>query len=360
MYVSRIADYEFMFKLSPKKLDRLLSMGYFRNANIMFQSQVICIDGILDDVYNVRIDLSDHSFSKSIRKIARKNTSRFQYIIRKALLEEDKERLFQAHKGRFKGILYKSLEQMLFGDSPIRLFDTHEISIYDGDRLVAFSFFDVGNDSIASILGVFDAEYSAYSLGIYTMYLEVCWAKERDFKFYYPGYILRYNKMFDYKLRVGDFQFYNWNNGLWERKEEILELITLGEKLKIELALLQKSLENAGIEQELKIYPYFSLGFISDSNFQAYVKSPIHIYLPSISTGQKKFFIEYDIIDKKFVLATVRENEVYQQYFLEQLSENRTKNDSEWECVFEYISMQKFNYSGNLVMELWKSIHPTI
>jgi arginyl-tRNA--protein-N-Asp/Glu arginylyltransferase len=360
MYLPRIADYVFMFKLSPKKLDRLLSMGYFRNANIMFQSQVICIEGVLDDVYNVRLDLTEHSFSKSIRKIARKNEPRFQYIIRKVVLDEDKERLFAAHKSRFKGILYKSLEQLLFGDSPIRLFDTYEISIYDEGRLVAFSFFDVGKDSIASILGVFDAEYSAYSLGIYTMYLEVCWAKERECQYYYPGYILRHNKLFDYKLRVGNFEFFNWNTSNWEKKEDILSFTTLGEKLSIELSYLQKLLDNVGIKNQLKIYPYFSLGYISDSNFQFYVKSPIHIYLPNISTDQKKIFLEYDIIDKKFVLATVRENEVYQQYFLDQLPKTKPKLEIEWECVFEYISLQKFNYSENLVVELFKTYNKPV
>ncbi|HUH72973.1 MAG TPA: hypothetical protein VLZ75_01075 [Chitinophagales bacterium] len=360
MYLPRIADYVFMFKLSPKKLDRLLSMGYFRNANIMFQSQVICIDGTLDDVYNVRLDLSEHSFSKSIRKIARKNEPRFHYIVRRVVLDEDKERLFQAHKDRFKGILYKSLEQLLFGDSPIRLFDTYETCIYDGDKLIAFSFFDVGKDSIASILGVFDAEYSAYSLGIYTMYLEVCWAKERECQFYYPGYILRQSKLFDYKLRVGDFQFFNWNTSEWEQKEDVLDITTLGEKLSIEISYLSKLLENVGIEHQLKIYPYFSLGYISDSNFQFYVKSPIHIYLPNISTDQKKIFLEYDILDKKFVLATVRENEVYQEYFLENLPDTPPKLETEWNCVFEYISMQKFNYSENLVVELWKTYNKTI
>lgn len=344
-----------MFKLSPKKLDGLLSMGYFRNANIMFQSQVICIDGVLDDVYNVRLDLTDHSFSKSLRKIARINEPRFQYIIRKVVLDADKERLFAAHKLRFKGVLYKSLEQLLYGDSPLRLFDTYEISIYDGDKLVAFSFFDVGKGSIASILGVFDAEYSEYSLGIYTMYLEVCWAKENEYQYYYPGYILRHSRLFDYKLRVGNFEFFNWNTNQWESKESILEFTTLGEKLSIELSYLQKLLDNVGIENQLKIYPYFSLGYISDSNFQFYVKSPIHIYLPNFSTEQKKIILEYDIIDKKFVLATVRENEVYQQYFLDHLPETKPKLDIEWECVFEYISVQKFNYSENLVIELFKT-----
>lgn len=161
--------------------------------------------------------------------------------------------------------------------------------------------------------------------------------------------------MFDYKLRVGEFQYFNWSNCLWETKEDILNIVTIGEKLKIELAYLQKLLDKVGIENELKIYPYFSLGYISDTNFQAYVKSPIQVYLPSVSTPQKKIFLEYDINDKKFVLATVRENEVYQQFFLDHISENKTKHDVEWESVFEYISQQKFNLPENLVIELWKT-----
>ena len=43
----------------------------------------------------------------------------------------------------------------------------------NNNKLVAFSVFDKGADSIQSIKGVYDYDYSEHSLGIYSMILEI-------------------------------------------------------------------------------------------------------------------------------------------------------------------------------------------
>ncbi len=355
MYQPRIADHVFMFKLSPQKLDKLLSLGYFRNANIMYQSQVICLDGILDDVTNIRLDLGQHQFSKSLRKIARRAEQKFTYKVQKAVIDEKKEMLYAQHRIRFKGFQFKSLEQLLFGDSPVRLFDTYEIDVYDGEELIAFSFFDVGKKSIASILGVFDDRYKSYSLGIYTMYAEICWAQNKGFEFYYPGYVLKQNNLFDYKLRLGNFQFFDWQNNLWVNKEDLLESTTVGNKIQSGLKNLMQLLEKAGIDYEYRLYPYYSLGYLSMTNYQFYVKSPVHILLPFYSNESRKVLLEYDSEDNKFVIATTRENDTYRQLLIDNQQMFKTKHSHEWETVLEYVSVQKFLFAENLVHDLWIS-----
>lgn len=360
MYQPRIADHIFMFKLSPQKLDKLLALGYFRNANIMYQSQVICLDGFLDDVINVRLDLTQHEFPKSIRKIARRAESRFHYKIQKAEITTEKELLYAQHSNRFKGFQFKSLEQLLYGDSPIRLFDTHEVCVYDGDQLIAYSFFDVGRKSLASILGVFDQRYQSYSLGIFTMYAEICWAKSKDFELYYPGYVLQNNELFNYKLRLGHFQHLNWQKNVWGSKEDVDLENRIGKKILDKLHYLSSIIESMGIQHEIKLYPYYSLGYLSSTNYQFYVKSPIHIYLPEISNDQRKILLEYDSEDEKFVIATARYNDTYAQILIENNNYSKKENPEEWNTVLEYVSVRKYFFAENLVNDIWKNTNTPI
>ena len=61
--------------------------------------------------------------------------------------------------------------------------------------------------SLASLLAAFHPDYSAYSLGTYTLLREIAFAQETGRSFFYPGYILDRTPLFDYKLRLGSMEF---------------------------------------------------------------------------------------------------------------------------------------------------------
>lgn len=318
----------------------------------MFQSQVICLDGSLDDVLNIRLNLKKYHPSKSIRKIARKVENRFQVSIQKMMLNEIKDKLYITHQKRFKGFQFKSLTQMLIGDSPVNLFDTYEINVYDGDELIAYSLFDLGKKGIASILGVFDERYKSYSLGIYTMYAEIKWAIQNGFDYYYPGYVIKNNPLFDYKLRLGEYEFFDWTTNAWKQKEEVIQLPTVGDSIKHKLFELTQALEQIKIKYEYKIYPYYSLGFLSMTNYQFYVKSPSHILLPSLSSNNRKVILEYDAEDNRYVLASTKISESYRDLLIEN---HATKDlpDYVWDNVMEYLSIHKYLHLEKLVHDIW-------
>ena len=54
--------------------------------------------------------------------------------------------------------------------------DTREVKIYDGDKLAAFSFFDKGQRSMYSKQGIYDPAYHQFSLGFFTMLVEIQYA----------------------------------------------------------------------------------------------------------------------------------------------------------------------------------------
>ena len=55
-----------------------------------------------------------------------------------------------------------------------------EINIYHQEQLIGYCIFDVGNNSMASILGIFHPNFSKYSIGIYSMFLELEYAKNNN------------------------------------------------------------------------------------------------------------------------------------------------------------------------------------
>ena len=68
--------------LSPARLDKYLASGWFRSTNILYRSEILCLDGGIFAPVNIRLKLSEYTFSKSLRKIYSKNSKRFSYQIK--------------------------------------------------------------------------------------------------------------------------------------------------------------------------------------------------------------------------------------------------------------------------------------
>jgi leucyl-tRNA---protein transferase len=348
----RLADHVFMYKLSPVKLDRLLAAGYFRNANIMFQSQVLCLEGKLCDVVNIRLPLQGYKPPRRIAKLAAKAEAQFKITIGKAQVTPQKEALYYLHRQRFKGFQYKNLSQMLYGESPVRIFDTYEINIFDGEELVAYSYFDVGKNSIASILGVFDERYKKFSLGIYSMYAEVQFALEHGYQYYYPGYVLAGVPQFDYKLQLGRHEYFIWSEKRWGEADEMHGVERAGNILMQSLQKIAALFDRAEIKYQYKLYPFFSLGYLSLSNYQFYVRSPQHLLLTDLSHGGKYIIVEYDTEEQRYVCGTARVNEAYQDYLKVNGGLQRPTHEHEWPTVLEYHALVKFNSAEALVRDV--------
>jgi len=288
--------------LTPRRLDALLAQGWFRNAYMMYRTKVICLSSDLYSVVNIRMKLEDFKPSKKMRKIVRKNNEKFRIIIRPAILDDEKNELYQEHKSRFEGFIYNNIEQFFYGEyeEKTNIFDTYECCVYDEDVLVAVSFFDFGTNSIASLLALYRQSYRKYSLGIYTMVQEAIYAKSIGKTYFYPGYILDKNAIFDYKLRLGEMQYYNWETKRW-RKWMPREQMKLDAPVFLDKILeLEQVLNAIEIPFHKYLYPLFSLGYI-DYN---YIRSPMFLDCYSYD-GNYKLVIEYWMEDKHYVLSDV-------------------------------------------------------
>lgn len=276
----------------PELLDNLLSEGWFRGGNVMYQSKMLYLDESVYSVVNIRSNLSNYSFPKRLRKLLRKNKERFSYSIQPLRITIDKERLYKEQSKKFRGFVHDNLDNYLHEGLPYNNFNTFELTVFDGDKLVAASFFDLGKTSIASLLGIYSEAYSKYSLGIFTMLLELEFAIAEGYKYYYPGYVFKGMSLFDYKLRMGQVEYFDWK-GEWQKLEKIEQTEFPADQLSKAFTELEAQLNSACIPFEKYLYPFFSLGYMPHFEID-FLHSIQFIQLGEMDKYGKLMLVHYD------------------------------------------------------------------
>jgi len=205
-------------EVSPQQLDALLASGWRHFGTLFFRYNIGIYQSELRRVFPLRINLADFLFSKSQRKIIRKNQD-LQIVIRPIEITEEKESLFARHKQRFKESIPVSLYDFLDFDAAFVPCEALEICVYENEKLLAASFFAVGATAISSVYAIFEPTETTRSLGILTMLLEIDYALKNAKEFYYQGYAYEGNSFYDYKKRFAGLEKYDWK-GNWKSFDE--------------------------------------------------------------------------------------------------------------------------------------------
>ncbi len=211
--ISLISEEFYAVEVSPRQIDLLLANGWRHFGTHFFRYNFGVHLSELRKVFPLRIRLKDFSFSKSQRRIIRKNQD-LQAIVRPIRIDEEKENLFDRHKKRFKKDNNFSIHYFVPQESAEIPTKGLEMCVYKDNKLLAASFFDVGRTSVSSIYAIFDTDEAKRSLGIYTMLLEIGFAAENGKEFYYQGYAYEGESFYDYKKRFIALENYEWN-GNW-------------------------------------------------------------------------------------------------------------------------------------------------
>jgi arginine-tRNA-protein transferase len=200
--------------VSAAELDQWLAKGWRHFGTYFFCYSFSFLNGQPAIVVPLRIRLADYRPSRSQRKIWLKN-AHLQTVIRPIVLDQAKHDLFVKHKERFVQNIPQDLYTFLSPTHPdTRPCKAVAVEVYDGNRLVACSFLDLGQISVSSIYGMFDPDYEKLSLGIYTMLLEIDFAVRNGKAFYYHGYSYNQPSHYDYKKKFAGLQKYDWQ-GNW-------------------------------------------------------------------------------------------------------------------------------------------------
>ena len=200
--------------VSRGRMDELWCEGWRHFGPRFFRYSVMWQDSDWKRVLNLRVPLDEWSPSKSQRRTLRKNGD-LQFEFAPANPGEVEEALFQRHKQRFRDNVPESLSDFL-GEEPNGVpTPCLQLSVKEDGRLVAASFLDLGLRSCSSIYGIFEPEMADRRLGIFTMLLEMQYAREVGLDFYYLGYACVESSPYDYKKEVKPAWVWNWQR--WER-----------------------------------------------------------------------------------------------------------------------------------------------
>ena len=291
---------------------------------MLYKMDLLCLDKEIYSVVNIRLNLDRFSLRKSQRKIVKKVEERFHIKISHAFPNEQKELLYQQQKHKFQGFIHPTLSDYLNSSLPSSVFDTREVCVYDGERLVAVSFFDLGERSMASLLCLYDASYSMYSLGVYTMLKEVDFGIKKGMKWYYPGYVLDSDSGFNYKLRLGDFEYYN-SNKRWANFENFDSEESIGRLFKRKMARLKELFDQLGVTYNYTLYPFFSMGYVGFWSVE-FVKFP-GFYELSVEEDETKLIVSFDLDNQVFVVSKAVFASSYDHLVNMEVSEDFAQSD---------------------------------
>ncbi len=210
-------------RVSPAQTDSLLAEGWRHFGEHFYRYNLGYYKYDIRTVYALRVKLEKFSFSKNQRRVLRKNQD-LQIVIRQIEVTKEKEELFARHKERFEYGVPDSLYDFLSYQPATIPCEGLEVCAYREKELLAAAFFDVGNEAISSVYGMFAPEETTRSLGILTMLLEIKFALEKGKKFYYHGYAYEGNSFYDYKKRFRGLESYNWKDAWEDFKEELADI----------------------------------------------------------------------------------------------------------------------------------------
>ena len=154
--------------VAPNRMDTLLANGWRHFGTHFFRYNFSFYEGKICRVFPLRIRLAAFSLSKNKRRILKKNQD-LQTIIRPIEITAEKASLFERHKRRFKRGVPDSIFDFLSFDAANVPCEALEVCVYDQEKLLAASFFDVGETVISSIYGIFDPLETSRGLGIFTL-----------------------------------------------------------------------------------------------------------------------------------------------------------------------------------------------
>lgn len=321
--------------LSKKELDDALQNGYFPTG-LMMSTSVAALFRIGQPVKSriyLRAPAKQLLFSKNQRKLIRRNSSIFNYKVRGFFVDEEINDLWL----RFKKNAHNwnntpPLQTHIFRDNSPQNFPAKILTIHRDSQLVAFSVFFEGNFSLSSLEAAFEQQYSKYSLGMYSMLLELVYANEAGLAYYYPGFVFKDVPMFQYKMRLKGLEYFQLKTKSWKEIDELSPEDWIFDEMKIKLASLmaRMPLDSLSSKPFLRIQLLHDITPESSHNIEGYVpciqlaKADGHIciyYQPLIG---KYIFIE----KRKEIMMTQRAEHI-------ELSLHSSVQDT-LDCLMQY------------------------
>ena len=339
-------------QLSPQELDAYLARGWFRMGQTIFTTNFVHFKNEMYSTIWLRVLLNEYLPDRTQLKLYKQN-SIFQAAIQPAVINSEKEELYFRYQQSLSFQTSESLQQLLFGKITIpSIYDTYEVTVHDGNQLIACGFFDVGESCAAGITSIYDPAYKKYSLGKYLIYLKMLYCQNKKLRYFYPGYFVPGYEFFDYKLTIGRpaLQFLKLSSQQWQGigifSPDDIPRQVMNEKL----ISVQKLLVHSYLESSIVKYEYFDANLIPDFRDSELFDFPIFLFCPSHLEEGFHLTIVYDVRVANYKLllclpiwqpdTTNADTSFYSCYYLKVMQEIVIKSTAE-EIVTFFLALIK-------------------
>lgn len=300
----------------------------------------------------LRILLEEYKVDSTQAKLSKRN-SKFRATIQPAIITPEKEELYATYKLSLPFQTSESLHHLLLGKTAISsVFTTYEVTLYDGEKLIACGFFDVGETSAEGIASFYDPEYKKYSLGKYLIYLKIQYCQELKLNYFYPGYFVPGYSYFDYKLTIANaaLHFLQLSSQQWmpisSFSGEEIPYRTIHNKLQ----QVQQLLARVNPHTRVVKYEYFDANLIPELKQTELLDFPAFLFHDNGTEDTVNLIIVFDVRDNQYHLLscipywipkeTNPDKEFYSDFFLRSVYEVYTTPREE---EIAYVFLQLLN-----------------
>jgi len=198
--------------LSGEELSYFLSRGWRKFSTYFFRPNC----GTCRKCIPVRVCTFEFEPTKSQRRIIRKNSTtcvQFDELQFSADIFE----IYKEHSlARFNRDVDIDEFKRTFFQPPCESILSKYLQ--DGS-LFGGGFLDVAFDALSSIYFVYKPDRSCLSPGSFSTIAEINHARKLEKPYYYLGYYIEDNHHMNYKNRFFPYEFYNWDEEVWEKHE---------------------------------------------------------------------------------------------------------------------------------------------
>ncbi|WP_457598208.1 arginyltransferase [Hydrogenimonas sp.] len=198
--------YRYMRHASRKLVTKLVRRGWRRFGCYFFHP--ICAG--CSGCKNLRIDAENFRRSRSQKRVVKKNRETLVHIRKPGMTQEhlDLYNRFHKHKSETVGWHYTPVNPQLYYENFVD--GAHdfgkEILYFIDEKLVGVDLIDITEDGISSIYFFYDPDYSNYSLGTYSLLMQIELAQRMGLRWIYLGYWVDGCRSFAYKMNFRPLQ----------------------------------------------------------------------------------------------------------------------------------------------------------
>ena len=158
---------------------------------------------------SIKIDVKNFEFSKSQRRVIRKNQD-LKMVIQKPTLTKKHVRIynkFHAHQKIKKDWKHRRISADHYYESFVDGAEEFgkEVLYYKDSKLIGIDLIDMVDDGISSIYFIYDPDYSKRSLGTYSLLIQIQMAKNLNLDWIYLGYYVKECSNLNYKDKFTPF-----------------------------------------------------------------------------------------------------------------------------------------------------------